>query len=152
MLLIEKTKKTVIDLKKEIKKQYKIKNMYVVKIILNIQIKSNQTRSIITFNQINYLRNFLHEKKIKSNIKKTRSMFDYNALTFSKYYEKRANKQHYQHVIKKLMYAIKDTKPDLCFALKKLSQFCLNFCIKHKNVLNDLFQYVNNIVDYKFIF
>ena len=79
-------------------------------------------------------------------------MFDYNALTFSKFHEKRANKQHYQHVIEKLMYAMKKIKPDLCFTLKKLNQFCLNLCIKHKNVLNDLFQYVNNIVDYKFIF
>ena len=79
-------------------------------------------------------------------------MHDYNALIFSKFYEKRANKQHYQHVIDKLMYAMKDTRPDLCFALSKLSQFCLNLSIKHKNVLDDLFQYINNIVDYVFIF
>ena len=149
MLLIKETKKAVINLKKKIKKQYKIKNMNVIKIILNIQIELNWTRNIITFNQINYLRNFLHEEKIKSDIKKTRSMFNYNALTFSEFHEKRANKQHYQHIIEKLMYAMKDTRPDLCFALKKLSQFCLNPCIRHKNVLNDLFQYVNSIVDYK---
>ena len=47
---------------------------------------------------------------------------------------------------------MKNTKPDFCFVLSKFSQFCLNLSIKHKNVLNDLFQYVNNIVDYVLIF
>ena len=79
-------------------------------------------------------------------------MHDYNALISSEFHEKWANKQHYQHVISKLMYTMKNTRPDLCFVLSKLSQFCLDFSIKHKNVLNDLFQYVNNIVDYVFIF
>ena len=41
MLLIKKTKKTIINLKKKIKKQYKIKNMNIIKIILNIQIELN---------------------------------------------------------------------------------------------------------------
>ena len=50
------------------------------------------------------------------------------------------------------MYAMKNTRPDLCFVLNKFSQFCLNPSIKHKNILNDLFQYVNNIVDYVLIF
>ena len=50
------------------------------------------------------------------------------------------------------MYIMKNTKPDLCFTLSKLSQFCLNPSIKYKNTLNDLLQYVNNTVDYVFIF
>ena len=79
-------------------------------------------------------------------------MHDYNALILSEFHEKRADKQHYQHVIDKLMYTMKDTRPDLCFALSKLSQFCLNPSIRHKNALNDLLQYVNNIVDYVLIF
>ena len=79
-------------------------------------------------------------------------MHNYNALILSEFHEKRANKQHYQHIINKLMYIMKNTRSDLCFALNKLSQFCLNPSIKHKNALNDLFQYVNNIVDYVFIF
>ena len=79
-------------------------------------------------------------------------MHDYNALIFSEFHEKQTNKQHYQHVINKLMYIMKNTRPDLCFVLNKLSQFCLNLSIKYKNVLNDLLQYVNNIVDYVLIF
>ena len=78
-------------------------------------------------------------------------MHDYNALASSEFHKKRTNKQHYQHIINKLMYIMKNTKPDLCFILNKFSQFCLDFSIKHKNVLNNLFQYVNNIVDYVFI-
>ena len=152
MLLIGETEKAVIDLKKKIKKQYKMKNMGVAKVILGIQIELDRTRGIITLDQINYLRNFLHEEGIKSDIKKTRPMLDYNALTSSEPHEERADKQHYQHVIGKLMYAMKDTRPDLCFALRKLSQFCLNPCIRHKNALDDLLQYVNNTVDYKLIF
>ena len=79
-------------------------------------------------------------------------MHDYNALISSEFHEKCANKQHYQHIINKLMYAMKNTKPDFCFVLSKFSQFCLNLSIRYKNILNDLFQYVNNIVDYAFFF
>ena len=79
-------------------------------------------------------------------------MHDYNALIFLKFHEKCANKQHYQHVIKKLVYAMKNTRSDFCFVLNKLSQFYLNSSIKYKNILNNLFQYVNNIVDYVFTF
>ena len=79
-------------------------------------------------------------------------MHDYNALISSEFHKERANKQHYQHIINKLMYIMKNTKPDLCFTLSKLSQFCLNPSIKYKNTLNDLLQYVNNTVDYVFIF
>ena len=79
-------------------------------------------------------------------------MHNYNALIFSKFHEKHANKQHYQHVINKLMYIMKNTRFDFCFILSKLSQFCLNLSIKYKNILNNLFQYVNNIVDYVFTF
>ena len=79
-------------------------------------------------------------------------MHDYNALTSSESHEERADKQHYQHVISKLMYIMKDTRSDLCFALSKLSQFCLDPSIRHKNALNDLLQYINSTVDYVLTF
>ena len=47
---------------------------------------------------------------------------------------------------------MKDTRPDLCFALSKLSQFCLDLSIRHKNALDNLLQYVNSTVDYVLIF
>ena len=152
LLVINKTKKTVKSFKQEIMKTYKMKNMNFVKIILNIQIQIRLNQSMIILNQINYFQNFLQELEINSNIKKTQFMQNYNALIFSEFYEKWANKQHYQHVIDKLMYIMKDTRSDLCFVLSKLSQFCLDLSIRHKNILNDLFQYVNNIVDYVLIF
>ena len=133
-------------------KIYKIKNMNFIKIILDIQIQIWLNQNTLILNQTNYFQNFLQKLEINSNIKKTQFMHDYNTLILSEFHKKRTDKQHYQHVIGKLMYIMKDTKPDLCFVLSKLSQFCLDFSIKHKTVLNDLLQYVNNIVDYVLIF
>ena len=88
LLVIDKTEETIKSLKQEIMKTYKMKNMDLTKVILDIQVQIRLNQNTIILNQTSYLRNFLQKLGINSNIKKTQFMHDYNALIPSESHEK----------------------------------------------------------------
>ncbi len=61
--------------------------------------------------------------------------------------EERTNQQEYQQRIGSLMYLMTGTRPDLAFAIGKLSQFCHDPTVRHANAVNRVFRYLAGTIE-----
>ena len=77
---------------------------------------------------------------------------DYSVLIFSGVDEPRINQRKYQKRIDNIMSTMIEIRSDLTFAVKKLSQYCQNFSIRHRIALNRMLRYLKEIVDLQFIY
>ena len=69
------------------------------------------------------------------------------SLIFSEKDEARINQKDYQKRVKSLMYAMVTTRPDIAYAVEKLSQFCSDPVMKHRIALNRIFRYLRGTID-----
>ena len=67
---------------------------------------------------------------------------EYNKIIPTNLDEKRIDKTNYTRVIEKLIYIIIYTRPDIVFALGKLSQFISNLTIRYSYEIKELLRYL----------
>ena len=111
--------------KKAFAKVFKIKDLGEIKKILNVQITRNRKKRTLRLNQSYYLGEIFIKLGIQTDKHKPTEipLNKYDALRPAGPNDQRIDPREYQHIIGKLMYAMIHTRPDIAFALSRLSQF-----------------------------
>ena len=134
------------QIKDQIKKAFKVKDFGGVKVILGIQV--SRTKNGITINQSQYARKVLQEYEMDQYTLVATPMDGYKGIQPGHSDEQRTDQRAYQRRIKSLIYLMIGTRPDLTFAIGKLSQFCHNPTVRHINAVNRVLRYVAGTAEY----
>ena len=143
-LLIFSPKISCINaVKKQLKQEYKIRDLGEVDHILGVRVRRNRRARTLTMDQTVYIMNFLHEYGIDNSRSVTTPIDGYEALTPALPGEPRTDQLEYQKRVGHLMYAMTQTRFDLAFAVGKLSQYCHDPSMRHRVALDRVLRYLN---------
>jgi hypothetical protein len=133
----------------ELSKRFTIKNLGPVTKLLGIRITRDRRTRELWLDQEQYLVQVLKKFGMDTAKYKKRGtpMRDYEKLRPRQSYEERHDANEYQQVVGSLMYAMVHTRPDLAFALGKLSQYMQDPSESHWTYLKALMRYVRSSID-----
>ena len=109
----------IIETKRYLTFIFKMKDLGEVDIILDIKVKKHS--SGYTLNQSHYIEKILNKFK-HLNIKKANTSFDFS-MKLNDYCDKAVAQLEYASAIGSLMYAMHCTRPNIAFAICKLSRY-----------------------------
>jgi hypothetical protein len=138
----------------KLSERFKAKNLGDVVKLLGIRITRNRKTREIWLDQQQYLQGVLarfgmSEAKYK---KRGTPIRDYKNLRPAQPHEERHDPNEYQQVVGSLMYAMVHTRPDIAFALGKLSQHMQDPSEAHWTYLKALMRYIRSSLDLRLRF
>lgn len=146
ILVLTKTDTLMNEIKGEIKKAFRVKDSGEVKRILGIQV--HRLGNTLVIEQSQYARKLLQDYEMDGCTPVATPIDGYESIQPAQPDEERADQQGYQKRIGSLMYLMTGTRPDLAFAVSKLSQFCCDPTVRHMNALNRVLRYIAGTVNY----
>ena len=152
ILVLTKTKSLMDEVKGSIKQAFKVKDSGPVNRILGIQAHRDWKSKTITLEQTQYALKLLHEYGMDRCTPVTTPLDGYESIEPSRPDEERTNQRAYQQRIGSLMYLMTGTRPDLAFAIAKLSQHCHDPTTRHANAVTRVLKYVAGTLDYGLVF
>ena len=69
-------------------------------------------------------------------------------IKITRFNKKRINQLNYQKRIESFIYLIIDIRLNLTFTIDKLNQFCHDFIMRYLNIINRIFKYIADIIEY----
>lgn len=117
-------------------KEYNMKDGGKASFILGIRIRRDVEGKRLALDRSTYIRKFLRDYDMEDCRPVTTPIDGYHALTPSGPADERTNQVEYQKRIGSLMYAMVGTRPDIAFAVCKLSQYCQDPCVRHRTALD----------------
>ena len=146
-----KTKKELDWFYKTLSKRFKAKDLGEIHKILGVRVARDRKNKSIYLDQQEYLETVLKEcgfatPSVKSKCHPSADYAEYSPTTDD---DIRIDTTKYQSVIGKLMYAMILTRPDIAFALGKLSQHMSGPCERHGRALKKLMRYLISTVTQK---
>ena len=152
ILILSKNKWFLQQMKKELKSCFKMSDLESVKHYLNIEI--HQIKKRICLTQTEYITDMLKHFDMKDCASKPILMNDKIQLDIDNTDKSLSeiNKEHYQQVIKSLLYLSLKTRSDISLAVMILSWFTVNSHKKHEAALNRIFHYLRDILDIDIIY
>lgn len=136
------------NLKEELSKQFKIKDLGPVKYFLGLNIEQNKENNIIKVNQKEYILELLDKFKL-SDAKTVYTPIEVSLKL------KPSNDQPnvpYQNLIGSLMYLCVHTRPDISYSISYLSQFNTSFSLEHWKHAKRVLKYLKGSIDQALIF
>ncbi len=135
--------------KHEFRCVFKVKDLGEMKKILGIQITRNRKARTLRMDQTHYLHDVLERLNMKQDKHKATDlpMNGYDALRPAGPEDVRIDQHEYQQAIGSLMYAAIHTRPDIAFALNRLSQYLSDSAEHHGHALKKLMRYVRSTID-----
>jgi hypothetical protein len=135
----------------KLSERFTTKNLGDVTKLLGIRITRNRKAREICLDLEQYLESVLNEHGFPAAKYRPRGtpMREYKKLRPIQPDEERHDTTEYQQVIGKLMYAMVHTRPDIAFALGKLSQHMQNPSEQHWTYLKGLMRYLRSTIDLK---
>lgn len=76
----------------------------------------------------------------------------YDTINAARSNEERSDQHQYQWKIRSLMYLMKGTRPDLAFAVGKLSQFSSDPIVRHANAVTQVLRYIAGTINFGIYF
>ena len=146
ILIFTKTEALMKRIKDQIKKAFKVKDSGAVKRILGIQV--HRTKNGLFIEQSQYARKVLQEYGMDQCTPVATPMDGYESIQPGRPDEERTDQRAYQRRIGSLMYLMTGTRPDLAFAIGKLSQFCHDPTVRHANAVNRVLKYIAGTINY----
>ena len=134
-------------MKKQLFEKFRMKDMSKASFILNIRIRRNKTKKLLIIDQTAYIKKFLQKYDMKNAHPVAIFINEYSSLTSSDATKPRINQREYQKRIDSLIYAMIAIRPDIAYAVEKLSQYCQNPIAKHRSALNRIFRYLKKTTD-----
>ena len=130
-------------------KVFKIKDLGEIKKILNIQVTRDRQKRTLRLDQSHYLSDMFTKLGIQADKHKPTEipLNGYDALRPAGPDDQRIDPREYQHIVGKLMYAMIHTRPDIAFALSRLSQFLADPAEHHGQALKGLLRYVRSTIN-----
>ena len=150
LLIFSRTMAPINSVKKQLHEEYNMKDLGPVKQILGIRVRKEESR--LALDQTQYINNFLKEYSMDEARTVQTPIDGYEALTPARPEEERTNQLDYQKRIGSAMYAMIGTRPDIAFAVGKLSQFSHDPTIRHMNALNRVLRYLKGTTDLALIY
>jgi len=135
--------------KDEFKRIFKIKDLGEMSKILGIRITRDRKNRTLRMDQTHYLEEVLdrlHMKKDK-HAPTTLPMNGYDSLRPAGLKDERIDQRDYQHAIGSIMYAAIHTRPDIAFAVGRLSQYLSDPAKHHGQALKSLLKYLRSTID-----
>jgi hypothetical protein len=140
--------------KDEFAKVFKIKDLGEVQKILGVHVTRDRANRTITLDQGHYVRDILTTYQIEQD--KARKMDvpinGYDSLRPAEPSDTRADQKGYQTLIGKLLYLSILTRPDISFALGRLSQYLSDPAEFHMSALKRVLKYLRSTIDYGITF
>ena len=143
-----KSMKNVDWFKKEFGKVFKIKDLGEMSKILGIKITRNRKNRTLRMDQTHYLTDVLNRLHMGTD-KHTPTELPingYDALRPAGPNDERINPRDYQHAIGSIMYAAIHTRPDIAFAVGRLSQYLSDPAKHHGRALKHL-RYIRSTIN-----
>ena len=128
--------------KAQLKREYKMKDLGEVDHILGMRVRRNRKSRNLTLDQSVYINNFISKYGMENAHPVSTPIDGYAALTAATPTEPRTDQLEYQKRIGSLMYAMTSTRPDIAFAIGKLSQFSHDPGVKHRVALDRVIRYL----------
>jgi hypothetical protein len=151
-VIIGKNLEDIKTLKKMLADSYPIKDMGELKMILGMQVIRDRKKRTLDITQAHYIRDLLTAYRME-NCKPVATPVDgYESLLPAKAGELRADQQLYQQAIGSDLFLSGNTRPDISFAVNKLSQYCSDPTVRHWNGILRIFRYLSGTEDYSLHF
>jgi len=128
---------------------FKVKDLGEMKKILGIRITRNRPERTLRMDQTHYLEEVLKRLQMRADKHNPTEfpMNGYDSLRPAGPQDQRISQRDYQHAIGSLMYAAIHTRPDISFAIGRLSQYLSDPAKHHGHALKALLRYVRSTVD-----
>jgi hypothetical protein len=125
---------------------FKIKDLGEVNMILGVRVTRDRKQGTLRLDQTHYVDHTLGKLSMaKESHKPTKSPMDsYDDLRPAKPTDQRCNKTEYQEGVGSWMYLAILTRPDVAFALGRLSQFLADPTVNHMSALKKLGRYIRS--------
>jgi len=140
--------------KEEFSKVFRIKDLGEVQKILGVRVTRDRAKRTITLDQAHYVRDVLSTYQMEQDkAKKTDiPMNGYDSLRPAELSDTRTDQRAYQTLIGKLLYLSILTRPDISFALGRLSQYLSDPAEFHMVALRKVLKYLRSTIDYGITF
>ena len=148
ILIATKDPMAMRAIKKGIHDAFKCTEAGPVNRILGIQSHRDWKANTVILEQSQYAEKILRDYDMDQAVPVSTPIDGYTSLAPSQPDETRACQQDYQKRIGSLMYLMTCTRPDLAFAVSKLSQFCTDPTVRHMNALNRVLRYLRGTTHY----
>ena len=144
-------KQQITWFKAEFAKRFKIKDLGELTHILGMTIERDRAKRTLTISQCSYVRRLLKDLLMEEDThrKATIPMNGYDSIQPATDEEARIDKTEYARIIGTLMHLMVYTRPDIAFALGKLSQFMKDPTAKHGHGIKALLRYIRSSCDRK---
>ena len=144
MLIVSNNIKGIVETKRFLSSTFKMKDLGQVDTILGIKVKRNSGGYVLS--QTHYIEKVL-EKFSHLKIKEANTPFD-PSIKLVKNVGRTVAQLEYSSAIGSLMYATQCTRPDIAFAVSKLSRFTSNPNIEHWKAIERVLGYLKRTKDY----
>ena len=140
--------------KSSFKKLFKVKDLGEIEKILSVKIIRNRFKRTIRMDQTSYLKMVLERIDMEYNKYKPTELpiNGYSSLRPAGPDNKRIDPEWYQKGIGSLIYACILTRPDIAFALGRLSQYLSDPAKHHRQALKNLLRYIRSTIDEGLVF
>src|SRR6266487_1744312 len=147
ILILSKNKRSLRQMKEELKSRFKMSDLGHAKHYLGIEI--HRTKEKICLTQTEYITDMLKRFGMEDCAPKATPMEEKIRLDIDVAGEPlcETDKERYQQAIGSLLYLSLGTRPDISFAVAILSRFTANPHEKHETALNRIFRYLRGTLD-----
>jgi len=154
MTLVSKSKEKIRELKEELKKHFKLRDLGPTEFLLGVKVERDRSQHKLQLSQKQYTLDILSRFGFEScssvstplNPGTTLSQ-DQCPKTKSEVEEMRS--VPYAHAVGSLMYLAISTRPDIAYAVGVLARFSSNPGLAHWAAVKHLFRYLKGTLDYK---
>ena len=133
---------------------FKIKDLGEVQKILGVQVTRDRANKTITLDQAHYVKDILATYQMEQDKAKKMDvpMNGYDSLRTAEPSDVRADQRAYQTLIGKLLYLSILTRPDISFALGRLSQYLSDPAEFHMSALKRVLKYLRSTLNHGITF
>jgi hypothetical protein len=118
-------------IKEGLHQRFNMEDMGELSYILGLEVQRNRNKRKLTLSQGRYIDDIIRRFKL-DNTPGISTPLDAKKTLFLNELEPRVDEQEYQSMIGSLMYLVMGTRPDLAYAVSKLSQFSINPRASHR--------------------
>ena len=117
--------------------------------VLGIRVTRDRKNRILRMDQTHYLKDVMERTHMSADKHRPTEipMNGYDSLRPAGKDDKRIDQREYQQIVRSLMYAAIHTRPDIAFALGRLSQYLSDPAAHHGHALKTLLRYVRSTID-----
>ena len=148
LIIVGPRKKDIADLKKALSAAYKMKDLGPARLVLGIRLTRNRKQRTLVIDQELYISKMLENFGMNSTRPVRTPMDDYISLKHIDKEDAPFDSKTYQRAVESLMYAMIGTRPDIAFAVSKLSQFNQNPSESNWRGVKRVFRYLGGTINY----